>query len=329
VFCGEEKMMVRTEYIPVLICFFVFFSILLFFLAIFYYVRQRLENRKLLEKIKQSGEKPKPSNGGDSAVKSPGTIQKHVVNFFGLLGKRVGPAKPTELSRMRLNFLKAGIRRENAPAIFWGIKSFFAILLPGGFFLARIMSLKLMSPSTTLMICTLLALVGFYVPDVWLRIKIARRRDKIAEGLPDALDLLVVCVEAGLGLDAAINRVAEEIQLSNKLLSDELKLLNLELRAGKLRRDALRNLALRIDLEDVSSLVTLLIQTDKFGTSVAQALRVYSDALRTKRYQRAEEIAAKLPVKLVFPLILFIFPALFVTIAGPAAIRVWRVILSR
>jgi tight adherence protein C len=230
---------------------------------------------------------------------------------------------------MRLNFLKAGIRRENAPAIFWGIKSFFAILFAAGFSLARVMTFKLMSYSMTFMMCTLLALIGFYLPDIWLRIKIARRRNRIIEGLPDALDLLVVCVEAGLGLDAAINRVAEEIKFSNKLLSDELKLLNLELRAGKLRRDALRNLALRIGLEDVNSLVTLLIQTDKFGTSVAQALRVYSDALRTKRYQRAEEIAAKLPVKLVFPLVLFIFPALFVTILGPPAIRLWRIFLSR
>ncbi|NIM99593.1 MAG: type II secretion system F family protein, partial [candidate division Zixibacteria bacterium] len=160
----------------------------------------------------------------------------------------------------------------------------------------------------TFIICTVLAIAGFYVPDLWLRIKIARRRGKIAKGLPDALDLLVVCVEAGLGLDTAINRVAEEIKLGHKVLSDELKLLTLELRAGKSRRDALKNLALRIDWEDIKSLVTLLIQTDKFGTSVAQALRVYSDALRTKRYQRAEEIAAKIPVKLVFPLVFFIFP---------------------
>ena len=149
------------------------------------------------------------------------------------------------------------------------------------------------------------------------------------EGIPDALDLLVVCVEAGMGLDAAINRVAEEIKLTNRILSDELKFLNLELRAGKSRQAALRNLAMRTDLEDVNSLVTLLIQTDKFGTSVAKALRVYSDTFRTKRYQKAEELAAKLPVKLVVPLIVFIFPSLFVTILGPAAIRIYEVFLAR
>ena len=132
-----------------------------------------------------------------------------------------------------------------------------------------------------------------------------------------------------MGLDAAFNRVAEEIKLSNKILSDELKLLNLELMAGKARRDALRSLAMRTDLEDLNSLVTLLIQTDKFGTSVAQTLRVYSDSMRTKRYQRAEEMAAKVPVKLIFPLILFIFPSLFVTILGPALIRLYQVFLQR
>jgi tight adherence protein C len=132
-----------------------------------------------------------------------------------------------------------------------------------------------------------------------------------------------------MGLDAAINRVGEEMKLTNKALSDEFKLLNLELRAGKSRRDALQNLALRTDIEEVSNLVTLLIQTDKFGTSVAQALRVYSDAFRTERFQKAEEIAAKIPVKLVFPTILFIFPSLFVAIMGPAMIRVYETFLAK
>ncbi len=143
------------------------------------------------------------------------------------------------------------------------------------------------------------------------------------------LDLLVVCVETGMGLDSAIYRVAQEIRLSHKMLGDELNVLNLEIRAGNSREKALRNLSDRIDVEDVSSLVTLLIQTSKFGTSVAQSLRVYSDTFRTKRYQKAEEIAAKLPVKLMLPLILFIFPSLFVVILGPAAIQVYRLILKR
>jgi tight adherence protein C len=131
-----------------------------------------------------------------------------------------------------------------------------------------------------------------------------------------------------MGLDSAINRVGKEIRLSNKPWSDELKLYNLELRAGKLRRQALKDLAVRTDIEDMNGLSTMLIQTDKFGTSMADTLRVYADTFRTKRYQRAEEIAAKLPVKLVFPLIVFILPSLFVALVGPAAIRIFQVLLQ-
>jgi tight adherence protein C len=180
-------------------------------------------------------------------------------------------------------------------------------------------------PSLTfLLISILLAMIGFYLPNLWIKMRISNRKEKMQQGLPDALDLMVVCVEAGTGLDAAINRVGEEMKLSNKVLSEEFRLMGMELRAGKQRRHALKNLALRTDLEDVNSLVTLLIQTEKFGTSLAQALRVHSDSMRTKRFQKAEEIAAKLPVKLMFPLVLFIFPSIFVVILGPAAIRIFR-----
>lgn len=145
------------------------------------------------------------------------------------------------------------------------------------------------------------------------------------EGFPDALDLLVVCVESGMGLDAAIDRVGEEMKLSNAPLSEELRLYNMEMRVGKSRVDALKSLAGRTDLEDMKSLVTLLIQTDKFGTSMAQALRIHSDTMRGQRHQRAEEKAAKLPVKLLIPLVFCIFPALFVVILGPAIIQTIRV----
>jgi tight adherence protein C len=197
------------------------------------------------------------------------------------------------------------------------------------FILVRISVFRVVDPTMSMAICLFLAILGFYTPDIWLRVRTARRKDKIRKGLPDALDILVVCVEAGMGLDAAIKRVGEEIRLTNKAISDEFKLFNLELLAGKPRQDALRNLALRTDLEDVKSLVTLIIQTDKFGTSISQALRVYSDSFRTRRYLRAEEVAAKLPVKLVVTLVLFIFPSIFVVILGPAAIRVYQVFLNR
>jgi tight adherence protein C len=171
-------------------------------------------------------------------------------------------------------------------------------------------------------------MVGFYIPDLWLKLKTSRRKEEIQDALPDALDLLVVCVEAGMGLDAAINRVGEEIRINSPAISDEFRLFNLEVRAGKAKRDALKNLSLRTDLEDVNSLVTLLTQTEKFGTSVANSLRVYSDSFRVKRAQKAEEIAAKLPVKMLFPLVFFIFPCMFIVILGPGVIRVFRAIIS-
>jgi tight adherence protein C len=203
------------------------------------------------------------------------------------------------------------------------------VLLPVCFLVARIAypDRFLFSHAILVSIGVVLAIGGFYLPNGWLRLKINKRKEKIRDGFADALDLMVVCVEAGMGLDSAISRVAREMALNNKTLSEELTLMTLELRAGKLRRDALKNLAMRTDLEDVNSLVTLLIQADKLGTGVGQALRVFSDSFRTKRYMRAEEAAAKIPVKLVLPLILFIFPTLLIAIMGPAAIRIYRILL--
>jgi len=176
----------------------------------------------------------------------------------------------------------------------------------------------------TVTIAVFVALLGYYLPDIWLRQKTDKRKEKILNALPDALDLLVVCVEAGMGLDSAIGRVAKDSQDGSPELSDELHFMTLELRAGKSRRDALKNLSLRTNLDEVKSLVTLLIETEKFGTSMAEALRVYSDSYRIQRQQRAEEVAAKLPVKLLIPLGLCIFPALFVVILGPAFISIYR-----
>jgi len=153
---------------------------------------------------------------------------------------------------------------------------------------------------------------------------VSQRKIKLLNGFPDALDLMVVCVEAGLGLDQAIARVGEEVSIGHRALGEEFLLVSLELRAGFSREQALRNLSERADLEEIRSLIALLIQTDRFGTSVGQALRVHSDSMRINRRLRAEELAAKLPVKLMLPLILFIFPSLMVVIIGPGAIRLIR-----
>lgn len=306
--------------IPILIWGLMFLALFLLFTGIFNYFRESAKKAELLERIREAGEDTESS-------KSEGRVKKRIHAFLDSLGRRVVPVESADYSRMKIRFLKAGLHQVNAPAVYWGIKTFLMTCLPVFFLAGRITVFGLFGSSATLTVCVLLALLGFYLPDIWLSVKIAGRKEKIIEGLPDALDLLVVCVEAGMGLDSSFNRVAKEISLSNKALSDELKLMNMELRAGKSRRDALRNLATRTDVEDLNSLVTLLVQTDRFGTSVAQALRVYSDSFRTKRYQRAEEIAAKLPVKLVFPCILFIFPSLFVVILGPAAIRIYQTFL--
>jgi tight adherence protein C len=170
------------------------------------------------------------------------------------------------------------------------------------------------------------AAVGYLLPTMALGRLAKKRQHRIRLSLADVLDLLVVSVEAGLGLDQALQRVGEELATTHKDLSDELRLINLELRAGKARSEALRNLADRTGVDDLSSLAAMLIQTDKFGTSVAQSLRVHSDTLRTKRRQRAEEAAAKTGVKMVFPLVFCIFPAIWVVTIGPAAIRFVQVL---
>lgn len=311
--------------IPLLISILLFITIVLFSVGIFVYINYRKGHVQLIKRINQIGEGMQP----EREEKKNGfyIIRDHFIKIMSLLGDRVKPKSEGEISHLRKSFLKAGYRRENAPVIFFGVKALLAILLPIIFSLMKLLILKPMTPIRFMFLSILMSAIGFYLPTLWLRMRTTRRKEKILEGFPDALDLMVVCVEAGTGLDAAIYRVGEEMKTGNKVLSDEFRLLSLELRAGKQRQDALRSLAHRTDLEDVNSLVTLLVQTERFGTSIGQALRVHSDAMRTRRYQRAEEAAAKLPVKLLLPLILFIFPSLFVVIMGPGVIRIIRTLL--
>ena len=251
-------------------------------------------------------------------------FRSRIAGSLASFGKRLKGTKTEQISHIRARLLKGGFRKPNDLFTFWGAKYALGALLPL-LFIAFIAATSWQPPShLKIAISCYLVVVGFYLPNIFLRKRIAYRRTKMIQGLPDALDLMVVCVGAGMGLDAAFSRVAEEIKLSNKVVGEEFQLLNLELRAGKHRRDALRNLSLRNDVEELDSLVTLLVQTDRFGTSVSEALRVYSDTMRTRRFQRAEEIAQKLPIKLIFPMILCIFPALFVVILAPAVIKILR-----
>lgn len=321
-------MMAELTGAPALISLLAFLAIFLLLAGILQYIAIHARREKMIDNIRQGGHSGKEPAVASQPSDLSGNARGWIAGFFSALGKRTVSPESKDYSRMNMKFLKAGLRQPNFPAIYWGVKGFLCISFALLFILIRLAVFPILSLNMTIAICFYVAVMGFYIPDIWMQIRIAGRKRRIAEGLPDALDLMVVCVEAGMGLDAAINRVGEEMSLTNKVLSDELKLLNLELRAGKSRREALRGLARRSGLEEIDSLVTLLIQADKFGTSVAQALRVYSDAFRTKRYQKAEEIAAKLSVKLMFPMIFFIFPALFVAILGPALIRVYEVFLN-
>ncbi len=245
--------------------------------------------------------------------------------FEALVGivKRVGekaPRSPKELGTLRLRLVQAGYRRDEALAVFFGIRVVFAVLL-----FVVLATPILMKPNILLGLCGLA--LGYLLPGMVLGRLAKRRAHRIRLSLADALDLMVVSVEAGLGLDQAIQRVGHELAFAYPDLSDELRLVNLELRAGKARAEALRNVADRTGVEDLGSLVTMLIQTDKFGTSVAQSLRVYSETLRTKRRQRAEEAAAKTGVKMVFPLVFCIFPSIWVVTIGPAAIKFIKVLV--
>jgi len=301
----------------------IFVAALLLVLGSYYYAQNRREHSTLIDRIKASGEDQERQPSEDSLR----TAANRLITFIRSLGSLAKPKDETELSHLKKTFLRAGIRNEKASMTFFGAKVFLGILFPALFSMVKMTILGPIPSIFSLLILFVLAVFGFYLPGIWLRMRVTKRKEQMTEGLPEALDMMVVCVEAGMGLDAAINRVGEEIALSNKVVGEEFRLLSLELKVGKQRKEALRSLATRTDLEDVNSLVTLLVQTEKFGTSIGQSLRVHSDSMRVKRQQRAEEIAAKLPVKLLFPLIVFIFPALFVVILGPAVIRFIRILL--
>jgi tight adherence protein C len=301
----------------------VFFITLLAFFGISSYASSRAKQKEWAQRLRAGNE------ATTSVVVQKGSApdQPRLFKFLGAIGEAAKPKNIDEMSHVRRTLIKAGYRSIEAPLIFFGARLLLAIALSTAFAGLRTSALSMLSHTHTMVLFVLLAAVGFYTPNLWVKMRTQRRQQKILEGFPDALDLLTVCVEAGLGLDSALNQVADEISMSNRVLSDELKLVNLELRAGQSRQNALRNLSLRTDLEDVNNFTTLLIQTDNFGTSIGQTLRVHSDTMRTKRHHRAEEKAAKLPVKLLFPLIFFIFPSMFVVIIGPGIIQIMRILL--
>lgn len=231
-----------------------------------------------------------------------------------------GGQSELEKNSLRSKLANAGFRSETAPAIYQGIRiaSLASFTLPAILFCVLRYGFTLDS----MVITTICAGIGFYLPHVLLGYLKSRRQKEIFLSLPDALDLLVVCVESGLGLDAGMRKVTDEMKGHAKTLSDEFSLANLQLQMGRPRREVLHDLGVRTGVDDLRSLAAILIQADRFGSSIAVALRVQSDSMRTKRRQLAEEKAAKTAVQLIFPLVLFIFPGIFVVLVGPAAIQI-------
>jgi tight adherence protein C len=263
--------------------------------------------------------------GGKKSDKKSETFSKALEMASPTLAKPLTPKTAAEMSKLRQTLVEAGFRTESAPMTFLAIRvavSLMFLFFGGG------ASLFLYGLTSTAGIRTfVVGAVGFYIPILALAFLQKRRKQQVFLGLPDALDLMVVCVEAGLGLDQAMRKVAQEMVKSHRVIADEFNLCNLQLQMGRVRSQVLTDLGLRTGVDDLRALAAILIQADKFGSSIANALRVQSDSMRVRRTQIAEEKAAKTAVKLIFPLVLFIFPGIFVVLVGPAGIQMSREML--
>lgn len=305
--------------LPFVAAFVTFLAVMLLGTALYVY----LDRRELVEVWRRRVEGHQESVADETP--SASILDKAQAQLQAVLewfAKWNQPSNADEAKATRRLLVTAGYRSRKAPVFFIGSKLLLAVVLVVLFAMVPVKLLGFPSTTTLLFYYVCLAACGYYAPSVWLNRMIAVRQDTLQRAIPDALDLMVVCVEAGLGLDQAIARVGEEVSQAHPVLGEELNILSQELRSGLQRQAALRNLAHRTDLEEVRNLVALLIQTDRFGTSIGQALRVHADSMRTTRRLKAEELAAKLPVKLLFPLMFFIFPSMFVVTVGPACIKI-------
>ena len=276
--------------------------------------RQAALTRRLAELEQQRGGSPEILRRRRRQAQA-----EQLAGVIEALGTRA-EASYKDVSGLRLKLIQAGFPDVRAVPLYLGSRIFLPAVLGSAIFV----TLPTLGYAWALAVIGAIwfGVLGYVFPSVYIGIRRRKRQKEMQKALPDALDLLVVCVEAGLALNQALVRVSEETERLSPILAEQLALVNLEIRAGTARDDALRNLGERTGLDDLRSLVAMLIQTDRFGTSIAQALRVQADTLRTKRRQRAEEAAAKTTIKLVFPLVLFIFPAMFVVILGPALIQI-------
>ncbi|MBN68134.1 MAG: secretion protein [Gimesia sp.] len=265
---------------------------------------------------------PHLRNGGEEGASASSLLEKAAPT----LSKALTPKSELEENQLKVRLANAGYNSENAPSIFLSLKvalGLFGVLIGSGY---GFYNFGLTQNGWTSLVIA--GGIGFYLPEIVLRFMCKARIERIFLSLPDALDLLVVCVEAGLGLDAAMRRVSEELEETAPDVCNEFALCNLQLQMGRPRREVLHDLGIRSGVDDMRALSAILIQADKFGSSIAQALRVQSDSMRVKRSQLAEEQAAMTAVKMIFPLVLFIFPGIFVVLVGPAAIMMINGLLS-
>ncbi len=302
----------------------IFVVVILAAVLIYLLITSKVKGRALKARIGNLSTSSVSVDTNKISVKS-GFLKQWFIKTSDFFAKSMKPEKAGEVSALRTKLLHSGYRDKKAAVIFTQIRIMCVLAPLACFFFWNLFSSSNFTSLNLMVFYICLALIGYSLPTIWLTFKTAKRQQKMLNGFPDAVDMLVVCVEAGMGMDAAMERVGREIEFENDALGDELKLYNKEMRVGKTRRQALKDLALRTGLEDMRALSTLLIQTDKFGTSIAKALKTHSEFLRVQRYQRAEEKAAKLTVKLVIPLIFCMFPAVFIVILGPAIINAIRI----
>ena len=264
----------------------------------------------MLQRISEVG----PSRGKRRTLL--GTLQQTRFSFGGLVEnlERVLPKSQAEVSVTQQRLIRAGYRKDSAVNLFYGAK----VLVPLTLCLLALVSG--FARHNAFFVYAMALGLGFLAPDFWLGRRITLRQKRIRLGLPDVLDLMVICIEAGLSVDQATARTAEELRVAQPAISDELGIVVLEQRAGRARSDAWKQFAERTGVDSVRNLVSVLVQSEQLGTSIAKTLRVHSDTLRTQRRQRVEEQAAKTTIKMVFPLVLFIFPSLFLVTLGPALI---------
>ncbi len=316
-----------SDLLPVVVAFVLPLGLLFLVLTLFSKRNTQAEERlaRLNRPVSMMDIEPPSSGGLDHKMKD-------IIDRFSGLAKPLQPKSEFEVSQLRQRLANGGFRSEKAVQVYLGIR--FASMLLGFAVLASLIPvywtgnvMDLFQGGAGIILSVTLAL-GLFAPEWILSYIISKRKEAIFLALPDVLDLMVVCVESGLGLDAAMRKVCEEMKDHHPVITEEINIANFQLQMGRPKRDVLHDLGVRTGVDDMRSLAAVLIQADRFGSSVAQALRVQSDSLRTRRRQIAEEKAAKTAVKLIFPLVLFIFPGIFIVLAGPAAIQIQEQLLG-